>query len=344
MSFWQWLKTAASNANADGTINWQEGQPPSSVNDSGRAMMARLAEFRDDTSGLLVTGGVATAYTLTSNQGLPSTPNDGQLIAFTPNAGNGASPTLQVDGGTAFPIQTSPGVAVVSGVLVAGTPYWAKFSASASAWILSAFFSNPFSIPIGAMVPYIGPSPPSSAFVFPSGQAISRTTYSVLFGMVSTTFGTGDGSTTFNIIDMRGRIPAGIDNMNGGTPAGRIGTALVTDGGTINGQSLGSAGGSQNHAQIQAELATHQHPDTLTDNGHNHPTTSASEIVLANGLSNSFSGGGAANIPSTQTDLHSLVTGTSTTGITINPANQGSSQAMAWLQPTIMTNWLLRII
>jgi hypothetical protein len=106
--------------------------PPAVVNDSARAMMARLAEWRDDISGLLVTAGTSTAYTLTTNQGLQSTPNDGQLVAFSPHVGNGTSPTLQVDGGTAFPLQTNPGV-VPFATLIQGTPYFAKFSASASA-------------------------------------------------------------------------------------------------------------------------------------------------------------------------------------------------------------------
>jgi len=49
--------------------NWAEGQSPSSVNDSARAMMARAAEWRDDVSGTIATGGTSTAYTATSNQG-----------------------------------------------------------------------------------------------------------------------------------------------------------------------------------------------------------------------------------------------------------------------------------
>lgn len=133
MAFWAWSKTADSNATADGTINWAEGQSPSSVNDSARSMMARLAEYRDDTSGLLVTSGNAGAYTVTTNQGFNSTPNDGQLIAFTPHVTNGSNATLQADNGGIFQIETSPGVDVPSATLVQGTPYVAKFSVSAGA-------------------------------------------------------------------------------------------------------------------------------------------------------------------------------------------------------------------
>src|SRR4051794_8193222 len=68
MSFWKWSRAANSNASADASINWAEGQPPSSVNDSARAMMAAAAKFRDDISGAITTGGTATAYTVTSYQ------------------------------------------------------------------------------------------------------------------------------------------------------------------------------------------------------------------------------------------------------------------------------------
>ena len=76
-SFWQWSKTASSNGNSDPSISWVEGMPPSVVNDSGRAMMARLAEQFADTSGSLVTSGGPTAYTVTTNQGFPNPPVDG---------------------------------------------------------------------------------------------------------------------------------------------------------------------------------------------------------------------------------------------------------------------------
>src|SRR5215813_6172728 len=46
MSFWKWSRTAANNATADGSINWAEGQAPSTVNDSARAMMAAASNER----------------------------------------------------------------------------------------------------------------------------------------------------------------------------------------------------------------------------------------------------------------------------------------------------------
>ena len=51
MTLYKWSQTASADATADSTINWAEGQAPSSVNDSARAMMAATAKFRDDIAG-----------------------------------------------------------------------------------------------------------------------------------------------------------------------------------------------------------------------------------------------------------------------------------------------------
>ena len=53
---------SATDATADSTIGWAEGQAPSSINDSARAQMAVQAKWRDDISGAIVTGGTSTSY------------------------------------------------------------------------------------------------------------------------------------------------------------------------------------------------------------------------------------------------------------------------------------------
>ena len=92
MAFWKWSRTASSNATADNTVNWAEGMAPSAVNDSARAMMARLAEWRDDVSGTITTAGSSTAYTVASNQGFDNFADmNGAMIAFVPHTTNGAT-------------------------------------------------------------------------------------------------------------------------------------------------------------------------------------------------------------------------------------------------------------
>src|SRR5215470_12117285 len=116
MAFWSWSKTAANNATADSTINWAEGQSPSSVNDSARALMARTAEWRDDISGTITTGGSSTAYTVTSNQVFDTLAHmNGAMVSFIPHTSNGATVTLNVDGLGAKPLRSSPSVELGAG-------------------------------------------------------------------------------------------------------------------------------------------------------------------------------------------------------------------------------------
>lgn len=140
---WQWSRTAAANGTADPTINFAEGQSSSSVNDSARAMMARLAECRDDLSGVLQTTGGAVTYAVATNQGLNATPVDGQQLTIRLNVTNGSAPTMAADGGGGFPFQTSPAVAPSAGTMIAGTPYRVTFSVSASAWLLQDYYNAP---------------------------------------------------------------------------------------------------------------------------------------------------------------------------------------------------------
>lgn len=84
-------------------------------------------------------------------------------------------------------------------------------------------------------VPYAGASAPAG-WLLCYGQAVSRATYADLFTAIGTTYGVGDGSTTFNLPDMRGRTPLGKDNMGG------VSADVVTD---ANADTLGGAVGSK---------------------------------------------------------------------------------------------------
>src|SRR5262249_51641111 len=110
-------------------------------------------------------------------------------------------------------------------------------------------------VPPGVVLPFAGATAPMG-FLLCGGQAVSRATYAELFAAIGTTHGAGDGSTTFNLPDLRGRLAAGKDDM-GGSAANRL-TAAVCG---IAGASLGAAGGNQRAQQqtvtlnIRADLA-----------------------------------------------------------------------------------------
>ena len=86
--------------------------------------------------------------------------------------------------------------------------------------------------PVGSIAAYSISSIPSG-WLLCDGSAVSRTTYSSLFAIIGTTYGSGDGSTTFNLPNLTGRVPIGIDssdsNMNSMGETGGRKTVSGTD-------------------------------------------------------------------------------------------------------------------
>jgi len=72
---------------------------------------------------------------------------------------------------------------------------------------------------------FFGMSTAPAGFLKANGAAVSRTTYAALFTAIGTTYGTGDGSTTFNLPDLRGEFPRGWDDGRGVDSGRAIGTA-----------------------------------------------------------------------------------------------------------------------
>ena len=160
-------------------------------------------------------------------------------------------------------------------------------------------------MPTGALMPYAGTSAPTG-FLLCYGQAISRSTYADLFSAISTTYGTGDGSSTFNLPDLRGRVVAGQDDM-GGSSADR----LTDQTGGLNGDTLGDTGGSETHTLSTAQLPAHTH------------TVAAQQQVGGDSTNRGGSGqlGAAA---------------------TITTSSTGRGSAHNNVQPTIILNYIIR--
>jgi len=320
-----WSRTAASNSSADSNVNWAEGQAPSSVNDSARAMMASAAGFRDDIAGAIVTGGTSTAYTVGSYQVFDTLAHmSGHMIAFTPHATNGATVTLNVDGLGAKPLRSSTGVELLAGTLIAGTPYTATYNNSDAVWYLHNFYGNPYNVPLGSALPFFASTAPNSSFAFPYGQAISRTTYSTLFTIFSTQYGVGDGSTTFNLPDLRGRVVAGKDDM-GGSSANRLTNA--DDG--LNGDTLGATGGGETQVLVTGNLPAYTPSGSVS--------VSASGFFAYQNLATGAQGG--SPVPAGTAAAALSVTGSFT-----GNAQGGTSTAFGVVQPTFIANYVLRII
>ena len=100
---------------------------------------------------------------------------------------------------------------------------------------------------IGSMVMYAGSSAPSG-WLLCNGQAVSRTTYSALFTAIGTTWGVGNGSTTFNVPDMREAAPVGVGTFSAVTGTTH-GTQVAADVYTL-GQFKDDQGQSHQHRPI----------------------------------------------------------------------------------------------
>src|SRR4029077_6533749 len=182
---------------------------------------------------------------------------------------------------------------------------------------------------VGEVVDYTGAAAPA-LWLLAFGQAISRTTFSSLFGAIGTTYGVGDGSTTFNVPDLRGRVTAGKDNM-GGSAANR----LTNQPGGIDGSTLGAVGGLQTHQLTTAQLASHTHTGTTGNNGnHSHNyNASAWNLDVANKVGGSIFGVSTAS--TTTTDGNHAHTFTSDAS--------GSDGSHNNVQPSIILNKIIYV-
>tara|TARA_Y100001963_G_scaffold40191_1_gene56303 strand:- start:4192 stop:5463 length:1272 start_codon:yes stop_codon:yes gene_type:complete len=183
----------------------------------------------------------------------------------------------------------------------------------------SAFFGDGSNItgitavPTGGVLPFAGGSAPSG-FLLCDGSAVSRSTYSDLFTAISTTYGVGDGSSTFNIPDLRGRVVAGQDDM-GGTSANR----LTGQTGGVDGDNLGEAGGAETHALTEAQLAAHTHgPGTFVIN----------------------TGGDAAQASDNGAVFRQTIQ--RTTPVSGASGSTGSDSAHNNVQPTLILNYIIK--
>lgn len=124
------------------------------------------------------------------------------------------------------------------------------------------------------VIKMFGGSSAPTGYLMCNGDAVNRTTYADLFAVIGTSFGSGDGSTTFNVPDMRGRAPIGV-----GT-----GTGLTA-------RAMGATVGAETHTLTEAEMPAHTH--SLGVNAAGSGIESGGEF--GTGSSGSTGGGGAHN-------------------------------------------------
>lgn len=165
-------------------------------------------------------------------------------------------------------------------------------------------------IPSGSMQMYGGSAAPSG-WLLCNGAAVSRTTYADLFGVISTTFGTGDGSTTFNLPDLRDRFPVGAGTTYSPNDQGGLASVTLT---SAQMPSHTHTGPSHTHSVDPPQT------NTNSDSSHTHGAGTYQVLNYADVVSDAEVGGVSERMRLTGADLDKAVTGTSGAGSAHNHA------------------------
>lgn len=132
-------------------------------------------------------------------------------------------------------------------------------------------------VPVGSLFDFAGSSAPSG-YLLCDGSLLLRTSYPALFAVIGTTYGAGDGSTTFAIPDFRGRVSVAPD---GG--AGRISSS----------NTLGAASGAQTHTLTEAQMPSHRHQYSIRLANTRYPGGTDSGTAYGDAFRNTeYTGGG----------------------------------------------------
>lgn len=312
------MDICASNWNEDDASNIAaapdgapEGMAPSGVNNVLRAMMGATKRwFGWNAPG--TTAGTASAYTLTYAVA-PGALIDGMTHLVEFHAANNSAATLNINGRGATPIHYySAGAwrAIPPGLFGANEICRVAYHGSSGAYRL---IGRPDTT--GDWVP-TGRAAARSGTILGFGQAVSRTQYAGLFAAYGTTFGAGDGSTTFNLPNLAGVTVAGRTNMSG------------TDRGNLSGgTTLGATLGSQTHSHSVSASGTAS--GSLSVTGSTDLPSQLTQILAVTG-----SGEQAAHA------LHFHgITGSASGSLSVSTS--GSTAAGSTVQPTVIGNYAI---
>lgn len=180
-------------------------------------------------------------------------------------------------------------------------------------------------IPTGVVSSYAGSSAPTG-YLICDGAAYSRTDplYAALYAVIGTTYGSGNGTTTFNIPDLRTRVPVGYSMSDTDTDPTATNNAL---------NSLGKTGGSKTHLLITSEMPQHSH--TIA---HTHIYEIRGSVgTFANNATDLYMQGGSAVSSTYGSSRVPISQDTSSSG------NAGSNAAHNILQPYIVLNYIIKL-
>lgn len=191
------------------------------------------------------------------------------------------------------------------------------------------------SLPVGLVSDFAGATVPS-LWILCYGQNVSRTTYALLFAILGTTYGSGDGATTFGLPDLRGRLIYGKDNM-GGAAASRLTTTYFGTDPTV----LGNAGGTQTKTLIGSNLPAYTPSGSLSISNGGITVSGGTSGRIVAGDGNNNGGGGGSFSAMSGTPLSLTASQATTTGSFSGSAQGGTSTAFGTLDPGLILNKII---
>jgi len=203
-------------------------------------------------------------------------------------------------------------------------------------------YYSPGAVPLGAVEAYAGSTTPTG-WLLCYGQAVSRSTYSGLYSAIGTAYGTGDGSTTFNLPDLRGRTIAALDNM-GGQEANRV--PWQSQLGTVGTASKTTDSGKAAVALIESNLPPHSH--SIAQHSHGQDAHSHNIMGAQTGSDvgqNSYGNWWAPRVDSVPwygATLSSVAPTIHNGGPTSTGTGAGSSSEHNNMQPTMLLNYIIK--
>ena len=200
---------------------------------------------------------------------------------------------------------------------------------------------------VGAIKPWTKSTAPDG-YLLCDGAAVSRTTFADLFAVVSTTYGSGDGSTTFNVPNLQGKMPQGFDgntyNLAGTGGANTVTVAVTNNQAATNAtnQSVTITGSISNTSLTTAQLASHSHTQSLGSENVQ-PSQSGNEQKPTRGSrgSNNTESTGNAGSGTGHNHSHTL-SGTLTGNITTSLTGSVTAAGTNSFSPFVVVNYIIK--
>ncbi len=272
-------------------------------------------------TNLNITGTITAGDDISTSANLSAT---GDLTV----GGNSSVTGTSFSGGT---ITTNGGVEATSNIHTAASVN-ADLDVSAQRRIYQA---GALLMPVGALLPYAGFAAPGG-YLLCDGSAVSRTTYADLFSSLSTIYGVGNGTTTFNLPDLRGKMTLGVNGSH----------------------VLGSTGGAETNTLSLMQIPAHTHSGTTDAAGlHSHTVNDPGHSHVSRiGRDDGNNSNNAGQAPSGDADFgdsqNGMSTNSATTGITLSSAGShthtfitaatGGGQPFSILNPFMAINYIIK--